>query len=378
MASLAISKDFLVLTSSSEATVVVKSETQKEVHLSIPQFVDDKSNKVACDGCDSDGGNVQIKISASGRYLAICPGKKLTVWNTEDWSILSSRDLVRISSNIAFTPKEKCIVVADKSGDVYTFSLLNQDPGQLILGHLSVILDVLVTNDEKYVITCDRDEKIRVSNFPNSYNIHCFCLGHKEFVSCIKLAPQNENILISGSGDGTVKFWKFLEGAELSSYSLSCLPSDLIPSSDNSSLAVSNIEALKVDSITAMVCLSIVNLPKIIVLSLMCEDIINCNYHTIIDIATGPISFIISDLHLWLLYGETEAHLSVFQWLNDENKFSSKNNLINDLFPDISARLQKLVIFTKKQDPSHYLYKKKYDNVQEYLVKKKARIEASL
>ena len=34
--------------------------------------------------------------------------------------------------------------------------------------------------DQKYVITADRDEKIRISHFPNAYNIKAYCLGHNE------------------------------------------------------------------------------------------------------------------------------------------------------------------------------------------------------
>ena len=38
---------------------------------------------------------------------------------------------------------------------------------------------------DKYVVTCDRDEKVRLSHFPNAYNIHAFCLGHTQYVGDI-------------------------------------------------------------------------------------------------------------------------------------------------------------------------------------------------
>ncbi len=72
---------------------------------------------------------------------------------------------------------------ADKSGDVYEFSVRDDGPGRLLLGHLSMLLGVALSRDEKYIITCDRDEKIRVSHYPNAYSIHNYCLGHKDFVT---------------------------------------------------------------------------------------------------------------------------------------------------------------------------------------------------
>merc|ERR1719209_2382994 len=105
------------------------------------------------------------------------------------------------------------LLVADKRGDVYLFSTEKEKEGELLLGHLSMLLDLRITLDSKFVITADRDEKIRVSNFPNSYNIHNYCLGHGDFVT--SLGILSEDFLLSGSGDGTVRVWRFLEGTEV-------------------------------------------------------------------------------------------------------------------------------------------------------------------
>lgn len=66
------------------------------------------------------------------------------------------------------------------------------------MGHLSMLLDLILTNDEKFLITCDRDEKIRISNYPNSYNIDSYLLTHREFVRQIELVTNDK--LISSSG----------------------------------------------------------------------------------------------------------------------------------------------------------------------------------
>jgi len=80
-----------------------------------------------------------------------------------------------------------------------------------------MLLDLTLSACGKFIITCDRDEKIRVSHYPNSYNIHNFCLGHFEFVSGIALCPHNPSFLCSSSGDGTIRIWDFSRGVELDS-----------------------------------------------------------------------------------------------------------------------------------------------------------------
>jgi tRNA (guanine-N(7)-)-methyltransferase subunit TRM82 len=99
----------------------------------------------------------------------------------------------------------KTILVADKFGDVFSYPIdppavtadtsvparsseprpkesqaSHENPhGSLVLGHASIITSLLLSHDGCYIITADRDEHIRVSRYPNGYNIERYCLGHQ-------------------------------------------------------------------------------------------------------------------------------------------------------------------------------------------------------
>ena len=93
---------------------------------------------------------------------------------------------------------------------------ISEDTGlsneSLLLGHVSIILDMAISRDDRYIVTADRDEKIRVSCFPNSYNIESFCLGHTEYVWKIIIPDKIPQVLVSASGDGTLRFWDYKVG----------------------------------------------------------------------------------------------------------------------------------------------------------------------
>ncbi|KAL3274500.1 hypothetical protein HHI36_015882 [Cryptolaemus montrouzieri] len=158
-------------------------------------------------------GNISnLCISKDSSLIAVSTENKQIVVFNKQLIVVKNFNVGRVSSQICFTP-DNSLIVADKTGDVYLYNLSSEIISPLLLlGHMSVVLDVLVTDCGKYIITCDRDEKIRVSRFPNSYNIQSFCLGHKEFVIALKTIG---NKLISASGDGTIKCWDYINGNEL-------------------------------------------------------------------------------------------------------------------------------------------------------------------
>ena len=114
--------------------------------------------------------------------------KKLFTYNMSTKALVTSKLIVKRASKIIYTNDESTLIIADKTGDVYTLNMKDIETSEVtsLMGHLSMITDLKLTKDEKHLITSDRDEKIRISCFPNCYNIDSYLLGHKEFVSKIE------------------------------------------------------------------------------------------------------------------------------------------------------------------------------------------------
>jgi tRNA (guanine-N(7)-)-methyltransferase subunit TRM82 len=111
-----------------------------------------------------------------------------------------------------FSPDNKTIVFADKFGDVLTFDFTSNEKERLVMGHYASITDMILSPDGKYLITSDKDEHIRVSHYPEVYDIKCYCFGHTDFVSGLMLLPYQPELLISGGGDGSLRLWHWQSG----------------------------------------------------------------------------------------------------------------------------------------------------------------------
>jgi len=116
-------------------------------------------------------------------------------------------EVPRRCTSIQFDSAGK-VVVADKAGDVYRYDYDAAPPSStLVAGHVSMLLSVSLLDGGTKAVTADRDDKIRISAYPAMYDIHGYCLGHREFVISAVSVPGREGLLVSASGDGTVKLW---------------------------------------------------------------------------------------------------------------------------------------------------------------------------
>ncbi|KYN07582.1 PREDICTED: tRNA (guanine-N(7)-)-methyltransferase non-catalytic subunit WDR4 [Cyphomyrmex costatus] len=327
-----------------------------------------------------------LEFSEDGKYFALCTNRKqLCLYETKNLKLLSNRTLIRAASRVRFSPNND-IVIADKAGDAYLFSTSRPtEPGTFILGHLSMLLDILVTQDMKYILTTDRDEKIRVSMFPNCYNIVSYCLGHAKFVTNISELPHEKSILISCGGDGVFKLWDYKYGSELLSVNfcdkiskcdIERFNQELCDCQYDESVDILPVKYLKVyylNKIESLIIISFYSSKVLLVYRISGNSNIQlkANYLETITVETEPIECLLHKQDLWVL---TDIGLQVFKFKND--RFVTQNAL-NSTIKCLNASWQVLKNTIVKQNLFPILYKRKYDNVQEYQEKKKIRFAGS-
>ncbi|ODV89865.1 hypothetical protein CANCADRAFT_96682 [Tortispora caseinolytica NRRL Y-17796] len=180
---------------------------------------------------------IEVKAESSITHIAVhnskivCTtddSKELLVYD-EKLNLLMTRKFAKRPSALCVVLGEDKVVVGDKSGDVFDISLDPNDsrnsllltsdsekdePAQQpILGHVSMVLSLLVIEhgNIKYILSGDRDEHIRVSRYPDAYNIESYCLGSRDFVSALALTSDGN--IVSGGGESLLRVWN-IQGSE--------------------------------------------------------------------------------------------------------------------------------------------------------------------
>jgi hypothetical protein len=190
-----------------------------------------------------------FSVHSSARFVAVAlENKKVFVISLTDLDTSATEDSGRISGfkvlHSLTAPKkvtaihwtdDATLLYSDKFGNVFAHSFVSEGDGikaepkepSMPLGHYSVVTDMQVIQKKgtnvRYVVTSDKDEKIRVSRWPHSYDIVSFCLGHTQYISA--LCPVQKSgqldLLISAGGDGKLFGWNYENGSKLFSYDLS-------------------------------------------------------------------------------------------------------------------------------------------------------------
>ncbi|XP_069132385.1 LOW QUALITY PROTEIN: tRNA (guanine-N(7)-)-methyltransferase non-catalytic subunit wdr4-like [Argopecten irradians] len=325
-------------------------------------------------------------VSPSGRYLAVCDiVKQLHLYDAEaEWTRLSTRELPRRCTSVTFTQDELHVLVADKTGDVYQYKVIDEDGdskseeenkgAQLMLGHLSMLLDVVLTKDDQYIVTCDRDEKIRVSHYPNAYNIHTFCLGHKGYVSSLVYIKEN-NLLISGGGEGEIMVWT-LNGEKCTE--TMCANESQKSSQDHGDFGVKTLAYDQQNSVLAAICY---RCSRVYVYKLeYSESGVSLTKSVTITTDEEPWDICFdNEYQLWVLQPRADNCVRVYQWSDDDNMLKMLDSEKSSRASCVQRTINSSWDFFKESVgvSAHLpegLRKVKVDNMKDYLEKKQERV----
>ncbi|KAM9364115.1 tRNA (guanine-N(7)-)-methyltransferase non-catalytic subunit wdr4 isoform 3-T3 [Pholidichthys leucotaenia] len=169
---------------------------------------DNSSDGVALEETGSDS-ILAFAASRSGKLLALTDdAKRLILFRCEPvWRHVSTRWVVRRCTSLVFSQAEDQLLVADKSGDVYSFSVAEpQREGDLKMGHLSMLLAV--------------DGTLRLWEYESGQSLQSWDLGqlgetaqseaaeHENPTVCrISSSPDGHHVAVQCEGSSTLHFF---------------------------------------------------------------------------------------------------------------------------------------------------------------------------
>ncbi|CAK6978444.1 tRNA (guanine-N(7)-)-methyltransferase non-catalytic subunit wdr4 [Scomber scombrus] len=328
-------------------------------------------------GASEETGNDKVlafAVSPSGKLVALTDdSKRLVLFSCEDsWKLISVRWVVRRCTSLVFSRAEDEVLVADKSGDVYSFSVASpQREGELKMGHLSMVLAVTMSPNDKFVITADRDEKIRVSHLRSPYNIQSFCLGHRQFVSALLVPSGHPHWLLSGSGDGTMKLWDYESGRRLQSWDLKESEETLSSEGDEEKKPT--------------VC-RIISSPGGRHVAVQCERQSVVQFFSVdqeqlvercsLSLPLCPLDVTFDpDGRLWVLMDSNDAPLQTYTHTQDSWQRDAESPELSRVTEALKPHWETLEASARSGFSFDHLQKGNFDNVTLYLQKKQQRLE---
>ncbi|KAL0419881.1 UNVERIFIED_CONTAM: tRNA (guanine-N(7)-)-methyltransferase non-catalytic subunit wuho [Sesamum radiatum] len=182
--------------------------------------------------------SVSVSVGSELRVFSLQDGSRVklvdeTGGHKDSIRAIRSRVSEKRVTSLAISGDGMFVCFADKFGVVYVVDIgdcnyentapVNKKAVPILSHYCSIITRLEFSPDGKYIITADRDFKIRVTVFPKqplngAHEIQSFCLGHTEFVSClafISCEDYAQGLLVSGSGDSTVRLWDYASGCLL-------------------------------------------------------------------------------------------------------------------------------------------------------------------
>ena len=169
---------------------------------------------------------IAVAVSLDGKFVyGGYSNKFICCWDTSTGAVLGSVQHSKRPTAIVYTESigknengvdsglRSALVVSDKAGLIWGMDVPLFRKQVLLAGHTaSVITDM--TTDGTYIATADRDEKVRISNFPRMDTLQAFCMAHTNVVTSITFVKYSSVILLASCGwDHKLCLWNHITGS---------------------------------------------------------------------------------------------------------------------------------------------------------------------
>ncbi|CAA3028425.1 tRNA (guanine-N(7)-)-methyltransferase non-catalytic subunit wdr4 isoform X2 [Olea europaea var. sylvestris] len=285
---------------------------------------------------DESGGHKDsiraIRYSANGQLFVSAGDDKLVkIWATDSWRCIYSVASEKRVSAVGISNDGMFVCFADKFGVMYVVDIEDHNvedgvtvikKGVPILSHYcSIITRLEFSPDGRFIVSSDRDFKIRVTVFPKNpvngaHEIQSFCLGHTEFVSCLTFVGSQKyplGLLVSGSGDSTVRLWDHTSGSLLDTCYVGA-QAEFLPSDGKEEDILPAVTDLCATPDGSLVAVAIQSLPGLMLLrcnqsskTLSVAKVVSIPGETFIPTSIGAAS---SAPVLWMVMGASGLHVS--------------------------------------------------------------------
>ncbi|GMS89619.1 hypothetical protein PENTCL1PPCAC_11794, partial [Pristionchus entomophagus] len=161
--------------------------------------------------------------------------KTVVIFDVQGESLVERRSfrIPKTPTALVFDRADSFLIVADRAGVVRKYSVdvaakenkehIDEDDsdetdfeGDFICSAISMMLDVKFSPCGKYLLVTDRDEKMRVHRYPQTFVLHQMCMAHKDYVNTVCTAKVGERQLaFTAGGDGVIIAWDYIEGVEV-------------------------------------------------------------------------------------------------------------------------------------------------------------------
>ncbi|ETW01062.1 hypothetical protein, variant [Aphanomyces invadans] len=179
---------------------------------------------------------VALAFNANASVLLVASqDKQLAAYKVDklaklEASLIETRQIPRNATSMVTTSvvaadgsKQDAVLIAVNAGEVVAYPVpdVSSHEGMELLAHTtSIVTDVAINVDNTLLLSADRDEKIRVSNFPATTLVKSYCLGHRQCVRKLATSVLTPSLFVSVGLDDTLKLWDMTTGQLLHSADL--------------------------------------------------------------------------------------------------------------------------------------------------------------